>query len=126
MVNRVTGFMLKRFPIAYLGAPLYVGNRKQELFQPLIDAMAGRVGDLEKRMLSNVGRLQLIKFVLLAMPIHLVYVLKPPKGVLVHIERMFNKVFFGTRWGRLDMYIGRLGIAYDFRYVKGVWGPTLM
>ncbi|KAL0421827.1 UNVERIFIED_CONTAM: hypothetical protein Slati_3205600 [Sesamum latifolium] len=68
---------------------------KNEYFDPVIEAMAQRIGGWEKKFLSYGGRLQMIKSVLLSMPIHILEVLKAPKGVLVRIERMLNKFFWG-------------------------------
>ncbi|KAL0416777.1 UNVERIFIED_CONTAM: hypothetical protein Slati_3509600 [Sesamum latifolium] len=38
----------------------------------------------------------MIKSVLMAMPTHLLAVLKPPTGVISRIERMLNKFFWGS------------------------------
>ncbi|KAL0385748.1 UNVERIFIED_CONTAM: hypothetical protein Sradi_2969100 [Sesamum radiatum] len=78
-VKWLTGFVHKPLPFKYLGAPIYADRRKLELFNPLVEVIAVKVSKLVKKVLSYEGRIQLIQLVILSMPIHLLYVLKPPK-----------------------------------------------
>ncbi|KAL0439988.1 UNVERIFIED_CONTAM: hypothetical protein Slati_2481800 [Sesamum latifolium] len=96
IIKRITGFVLKPLPFTYLGAPIYVGRKKIEYFDTLIESLASKVGGWEKKFLSYGSRLSLIKSVLTAMPIHLISVLKPPVGTIWRIERLFNKFFWGS------------------------------
>ncbi|KAL0428083.1 UNVERIFIED_CONTAM: hypothetical protein Slati_2983100 [Sesamum latifolium] len=89
------GFVLKPLPFRYLRVLIYVGRRKNEYFDPLIEAMVNRIGEWEKKFLPYGGRLQMIKSVLLAMPAHLLAVMKVRKGVLDRIDRMLSKFFWG-------------------------------
>ncbi|XP_070029287.1 uncharacterized protein [Nicotiana sylvestris] len=66
----------KEFPIKYLGCPLYVG--------------------WHTKFLSTSGRAILIRHVLLALPVHLLAAIHPPKGVLNQIERMLARFFWGN------------------------------
>ncbi|KAL0447058.1 UNVERIFIED_CONTAM: hypothetical protein Slati_1833700 [Sesamum latifolium] len=95
-IKRITGFVLKPLPFTDLGAPIFVGRKKSEYYERLIEAMGSKIGGWEKKFLSYGSRLLLIKSVLLSMPIHLLLVTKPPKGVLDRIERMLNKFFWGS------------------------------
>ncbi|KAL0367744.1 UNVERIFIED_CONTAM: hypothetical protein Sradi_3664500 [Sesamum radiatum] len=95
-IKRITDFVLKPLPFTYLGAPIFVGRKKSEYYERLIEAMGSKIGGWEKKFLSYGSRLLLIKSVLLSMPIHLLSVTKPPKGVLDRIERMLNKFFWGS------------------------------
>lgn len=81
---------MKHLPITYLGAPLYVGVKKASLFDSPFQSLTACIKGWEKAVLSLGGRLQLIKSVLLAMPIYLLQVVKPPKAVTTRIERMLN------------------------------------
>ncbi|KAL0354169.1 UNVERIFIED_CONTAM: hypothetical protein Sangu_0998200 [Sesamum angustifolium] len=95
-VKHITGFVHKPLPFTYLGAPTYVRHKKSELFNPLIEALSSKVARWEKQVLSYVGRLMLIQPVLLSVPIHLLYVLNPPKDVILWIERLLNNFFWGS------------------------------
>ncbi|KAL0304188.1 UNVERIFIED_CONTAM: putative ribonuclease H protein [Sesamum radiatum] len=117
-IKRVTGFVLKSFPFNYLGAPIYVGRKKIEYFDRLVEGMATKIGGWEKKFLSYRGRLQLIKSVLMAMPTHLFAVLDPPKGVLLRIERMLNKFFWGSSAFSLKLW-------WRFRTTESLWAGFL-
>ncbi|KAL0373102.1 UNVERIFIED_CONTAM: putative ribonuclease H protein [Sesamum calycinum] len=91
-IKRVIGFVFKTFPFTYLRAPIYVGKKKIEHFHCLVEGMVTKIRGWEKKFLSYGGHLQMIKSVLMAMPIHLLLVLDPPKGVLLRIERMLMDI----------------------------------
>ncbi|KAL0378722.1 UNVERIFIED_CONTAM: hypothetical protein Sradi_3177700 [Sesamum radiatum] len=105
-----------------LRTPIYVGRRKAKLFDPLIEAMISRVAGWEKNVLSFGGQQQLIQLVLLSMPIHILHVLKPPKGVIMRIERLLNKFFWGSAgterrvhwvvWDRLCYPVAESGLGF--------------
>ncbi|KAL2228324.1 UNVERIFIED_CONTAM: putative mitochondrial protein [Sesamum indicum] len=95
-IQQVIGFKLKYLPITYLGAPLFKGNKKGVLFDELIQKIRNKITGWEKTLLSHGGRLQLIKSILSVMPTYLLQVLKPPKYVMEHIKRIFNKFLRGN------------------------------
>ncbi|KAL0391027.1 UNVERIFIED_CONTAM: hypothetical protein Scaly_0459800 [Sesamum calycinum] len=95
-IKRIMGFVLKPLLFTYLGAPIYVGQKKLEYFNTLIELLSYKIGRWEKKFLSYGSRLNLLKSVLAAMSIHLISVLKPPIGTVQHIERLFNKFFGGS------------------------------
>ncbi|KAL0283184.1 UNVERIFIED_CONTAM: hypothetical protein Sangu_2905200 [Sesamum angustifolium] len=64
-------------PITYLGEPLYKSNKRKILYENLIDKVRSKTSGWEHFHLSYGGRLQLIKTVLLSMPIYLLQVLNP-------------------------------------------------
>ncbi|KAL0401904.1 UNVERIFIED_CONTAM: hypothetical protein Slati_4220300 [Sesamum latifolium] len=72
-VKRVTSFTHKPLPFTYLGAPICVGCRKTELFDPLMEAMSSRVAGWEKKFLSFGSRRQLIQSVLLYAYSNIIY-----------------------------------------------------
>ncbi|KAL0434551.1 UNVERIFIED_CONTAM: hypothetical protein Slati_2789400 [Sesamum latifolium] len=94
-IKNVTGFMLKHLPVIYLCAPLYTGNKKASLFDSLLQSLNTCINGWKKSVLSFGGRLQLIKSVL-AMPIYLMQVVTPPKSIIIKVERMFNRFFWGS------------------------------
>ena len=87
-IQQLTGFRHSSFPFHYLGCNLYVGRRKKEYFQYLIDKFVAKLAGWKKKLLSQGGRLILIKHVLSAIPLHVVTVMDPPhrsaKGPRAH------------------------------------------
>ncbi|XP_058077435.1 uncharacterized protein LOC131225851 [Magnolia sinica] len=55
---------------SHLGVPLSVGRLKSSAFQPLVDKVRGRIKGWTARILSQAGRMVLIKHVLSSIPIH--------------------------------------------------------
>ncbi|KAL0284680.1 UNVERIFIED_CONTAM: hypothetical protein Sradi_7190700 [Sesamum radiatum] len=95
-VQDVLGYQLKHLPITYLGVPLYKGNRRAYLFDPIISRLRDLLQGLAMTNLSHGGRLALIRSMLQATPLHLLQVIHPPKSVLITIERIFNGFFWGS------------------------------
>ncbi|PIN17586.1 hypothetical protein CDL12_09767 [Handroanthus impetiginosus] len=60
-LKRITGFIHQSLPVTYLGAPLYVGNRKALLYTELLDKVRTKLRGWTKSTLSHGGRLLLIK-----------------------------------------------------------------
>ncbi|KAL0314279.1 UNVERIFIED_CONTAM: hypothetical protein Sangu_2272300 [Sesamum angustifolium] len=69
-VQDVLGYQLKHLPITYLGVPLYKGNRKAYLFDPIISRLRDLLQGWAMTNLSHGGRLALIRSVLQATPLH--------------------------------------------------------
>ncbi|KAK4391557.1 hypothetical protein Sango_1933500 [Sesamum angolense] len=103
-VKQLTRFALKSLPISYLGAPLYKGNKKKILFEPLIVKIINRISGWEHNFLSYGERLQLIKSVLSSMPIFLLQVLYPPVGIIHKVDQFFAKYFWGTTGDRKKIH----------------------
>jgi len=91
----VTGFSSKEFPVTYLGCPLYVGRKTKGLFTGILDKVSSRINSWQGKWLSSGARIVLIKHVLASIPIHLLAVLEPPKGVVAEIERIFARFLWG-------------------------------
>ncbi|XP_071909715.1 uncharacterized protein [Coffea arabica] len=88
-VHKVTGFSFKEFPIRYLGCLIFVGRKKNSLFTHLIEAMGSRIQQWNRSWLSIGGRVVLIKSVLSMLPVYLLSMLAPPKGVIRQLEKNF-------------------------------------
>ena len=94
----MTGFQRKSFSIKYLGCPLYISRRKKTFYTNICKAIVQRDLSWKQRRLSSGGKLVLIKDVLSLMPIHLLAVGSPPKGMFLALEI----VFAGFLWGLTD------------------------
>ncbi|XP_073120503.1 uncharacterized protein [Henckelia pumila] len=94
---QITGFAEGQLPLKYLGAPLFRGNRKCSLFDPLLQSVRKKLEGWESRSLAPGSRMTLIRSVLLSIPIYLCLVIQPPLAVLEKLERIFNAFLWGSR-----------------------------
>ncbi|XP_073139125.1 uncharacterized protein [Henckelia pumila] len=94
---QITGFAEGQLPLKYLGAPLFRGNRKCSLFEPLLQSVRKKLEGWESRSLAPGSRMTLIRSVLLSIPIYLCQVIQPPLAVLEKLERIFNAFLWGSR-----------------------------
>lgn len=89
----VKGFKQKKLPFTYLGAPLFKGKKKKFPFDDLVSKIKSRLMGWEKLTLLIAGRLMLI---LSTMPLYILLVILPPKGVLNAIySSSICKIFVG-------------------------------
>nr|XP_027071629.1 uncharacterized protein LOC113696407 [Coffea arabica] len=98
VVSQVSGFQAKSLPLKYLGCTLYSGRRRCSYFLDICSSVAKRVLSWKEKLLSPGGRLVLIRSVLSSLPLHILAVTDPPKGVLHTLE----KVFANFLWGRSE------------------------
>ena len=95
-IAQITGFCYNPLPIKYLGCPLYEGRKSKKYFDNLVDAISMKIQGWSKKWLSTGGRIVLIKSVLYSMPIHLLTVIQPPKGIIKTIEKMLSDFLWGN------------------------------
>ncbi|CDP11300.1 unnamed protein product [Coffea canephora] len=94
-IQQMTGFRHGALPLSYLGCNLYAGRRKKVYFQFLIDKFITKLAGWQKKLLSQGGRLILIKHVLSAIPTHVLAIMDPPSGVLKELEQIMANFFWG-------------------------------
>ncbi|XP_073133945.1 uncharacterized protein [Henckelia pumila] len=125
---QITGFAEGQLPLKYLGAPLFRGNRKCSLFEPLLQSVRKKLEGWESRSLAPGSRMTLIRSVLLSIPIYLCQVIQPPLAVLEKLERIFNAFLWGSRplekkwhwarWSRACLPVQEGGLG--FRSLKDI------
>ncbi|XP_027182183.1 uncharacterized protein LOC113780597 [Coffea eugenioides] len=98
-IQRLTGFMYKSFPIKYLGFPLYCGRRKKDYFGGLCQAILLRLQSWQNRVLSQEGKIVLLKHVLSSMPTYLLMAASPPKSIFQELKGMFSNFLWGATEG---------------------------
>ncbi|XP_059306203.1 uncharacterized protein LOC132057591 [Lycium ferocissimum] len=98
-VKRRTGMNKGSFPFTYLGCPIFYGRRKSVYFEELIKKVKKRVMSWKNRFLSFGGRYILISHVLQTMPVYLLPVMNPLKGVIKQLHRIFAKFFWSNTLG---------------------------
>lgn len=92
-IEGITGFKHKNLPIKYLGCPIYARRKKIALFTEMSERITSKITGWQSKLLSFEGRTVLIKYALLALSIHMLTAIHPPKGVLKYLQKLFAKFF---------------------------------
>ncbi|TXG69366.1 hypothetical protein EZV62_004301 [Acer yangbiense] len=95
---RVTGFREGYFLVTYLGAPLVYGKLSSRILEPLVEKIRNKIAGWKFKLLSQGGRLILLRHVLSSMPIHLMSVVNVP-GVTIS---KINSLLANFLWGEMD------------------------
>ncbi|KAL3522759.1 hypothetical protein ACH5RR_015593 [Cinchona calisaya] len=103
MISEVESISSKRkasLPIHYLGCPIFVGRKKKQIFEPLVENVRHKLDGKKHKLLSPEGRLILVHHLLSSIPIHVLSVMNPPKGTIQDLECYFASFFWGeSDWG---------------------------
>lgn len=75
-------FVKGSFPVIYLGAPIVVGHLKVRDLEPLVTKLKRKVAGWKFKLLSQGGRLILLRHVLSSMATHLLAVLNKINALL--------------------------------------------
>lgn len=75
------------FLIIYLGLPLTLGRLKVIHVQRIVDQTRNKLAGWQGKLLNPVGRRELVRSVLSAVPIYLLTSLKVPKQILEDLDR---------------------------------------
>ncbi|KAL9679888.1 hypothetical protein QQ045_017759 [Rhodiola kirilowii] len=84
----LTRFSEGVLPVPYLGAPLFRGRVRIDMFTDLVDKVTARIGVWMKRFLSMGGRVTLVNSVLSAIGVHCMLVLPIPLTVLNRLSSL--------------------------------------
>ena len=95
IIRTSTGFIHNQFQVTYLGEPLYSGRLTTRLFDELMGQIQRRLAGWKSKLLSQGGKLILLKHVLSSIPIHMLSAMATPSGVLKRLEKMFADFFWG-------------------------------
>ncbi|TXG56159.1 hypothetical protein EZV62_017472 [Acer yangbiense] len=88
------GFTEGKFPFIYLGVLIVDGKLKVGQFDPLIQKISKKIEGWKSRLLSQGGRLVLLRHVLSSMSLHLLSVLNTPKSVFFFFFKSRYVLFF--------------------------------
>lgn len=93
-------------PYQYLGAPIHYKKLSAIHFDHLLRKIETKVSGWKGKLLSSGGKLTLLQSVMSALPLHVLYVLKPPMSIIHRIEQAFAHFFWGDKGGkRLKIWI---------------------
>jgi hypothetical protein len=82
MYSDVFGCHVGVFPIKYLGIPLHYQKVRREDLQPLIDKIIKRIAGWRGKLLTQAGRVVLIKTCLASIPVYLLSYFKFPRWTI--------------------------------------------
>ncbi|CAM8892705.1 unnamed protein product [Rhodiola kirilowii] len=89
-IIEMTKFQEGKFPVIYLGAPLFCGRSKISYFNHLEEVVKGKIAGWSKNFLSIGGRATLINAVLSSVSIHTLSILPVPKTIIKGLERLMR------------------------------------
>ncbi|KAG2674106.1 hypothetical protein I3760_13G120400 [Carya illinoinensis] len=91
------------FPVTYLGVPLVEGRLTSRVLEPLIEKIQKKVAGWKLHLLSQGGRLTLIKHVLSCMTTHHLAVLNVPMKIFKKLNSLISTFFWGELNGKSRM-----------------------
>ncbi|XP_041015027.1 uncharacterized protein LOC121257846 [Juglans microcarpa x Juglans regia] len=100
---RSTGFLEDHFPVTYLGAPLMDGRLKASYLDSLVTKLRAKVAGWKARLLSQGGRLVMLKHVLTSMASHILVVMDVSKVVIAKLNNILLSFFWGEHGGKAKM-----------------------
>ncbi|KAG5590300.1 hypothetical protein H5410_040814 [Solanum commersonii] len=99
-IKDITGYMQEKFPITYLGCPLYIGRQLTTYYGDMVNKIIKRITGSHGKNLSQGGRFVLMKHMLHSLHIHLLSVVESPKEVFDEVERHMDRFFWGSLEGK--------------------------
>ncbi|KAG0473730.1 hypothetical protein HPP92_015587 [Vanilla planifolia] len=96
-IMRITGFSKGKLPMKYPGVLIAKGRMKNEMLQPLVDKIFGRINGFIGKDLSKGGKLILIKDVLSSIPMHIMAIQDPTKETIRKINSSLANFFWSSR-----------------------------
>ncbi|XP_027152155.1 uncharacterized protein LOC113758673 [Coffea eugenioides] len=122
VIERITTFAWKSFPIRYLGFSLYLGRCKSSYFGEVCQSILAKIMSWKSRLLSFGGKIVLIKHVLASMPVHLLSAAVIPGKVFRTIEQAFSTFLWGStqeeskfhwiRWSQMCYPVDEGGVGF--------------
>ncbi|PKA48832.1 Putative ribonuclease H protein [Apostasia shenzhenica] len=89
--EEITHFVHSKLPFNYLGCPIFLGNPRNNFFDPILNKIRSHIGGWEDKWLSKGAKLVLINHVLMTIPLYTFQVIPPTKAVQKAIEKLFSK-----------------------------------
>lgn len=109
---RIIGCKSSKLPSVYLGMPFFEGRIKASYWEILINKIQRRLAGWKSKILSYVGRLNLIKHTLLSIPIYLALVFKIPTSTVNKIDRLCREFLWSGKEGKKKFALVAWKIVY--------------
>jgi hypothetical protein len=101
----VFGCPVGAFPIKYLGIPLHYTKLRREDIQPLIDKIGKRIAGWRGKLLTQAGRMVLIKTCLASIPVYLLTFIKFPRWAINLINSHMTNCFWDDYEGHKKLHL---------------------
>lgn len=108
-IQQETGFAVGNMPFRYLGVPLASKKLTVSQCQALIEKMLARLKHWSTRLLSYVGRVQLLKSVIFSIANYWMQIFPSPKKVISHI----NSICSSFMWTGKESLTRKAPVAWD-------------
>jgi len=97
-ISSITGFSHGSLPFNYLGVPLFKGKPKSIHFKPIVDKINFKLCAWKGRLLTIMGRVQLINVVISSMLTYSFHVYKWPPSLLNDIAKSMRNFIWSGNW----------------------------
>jgi hypothetical protein len=101
----IFGSLVGTLPIKYLGIPLHYSKLRREDLQPLIDKIIKRIAGWRGKLLTQAGRLVLIKTCLASVPVYLLFFFKFPRWAIDLINSHMDNCFWDDYEGHRKLHL---------------------
>ncbi|XP_060183032.1 uncharacterized protein LOC132612987 [Lycium barbarum] len=123
-VAAVTGFVRGKFPFTYLGVPVTHARKRKVDYTKFLKKVKDKLQTWKGKLLSYGGKAVLITSVLQSIPIHVLFVIRPPKCVIKELHKILQGSF-GIIRRKEDADTGHLGLTCAFLNMKEDWDSGL-
>lgn len=89
-IASLTGFNYGSLPFRYLGIPIFKGKPKASYLRPICDKIQSKLGAWKGKLLTIIGRVQLVNSVIGSMLVYSFHVYRWPKSILVHLSKLIR------------------------------------
>jgi len=94
MLATMLGFSMGTIPFQYLGCPIFLGKPKVIHFRMITDIIKNKLATLKRRILSIMGRVQLIKSIIHGMLVYSFHVYLWPRRLLRLLDSWIKKIIW--------------------------------
>ncbi|CAN1334813.1 Transposon TX1 uncharacterized 149 kDa protein [Linum perenne] len=95
-MKAATGFRIESLPVTYLGVPLISSKLRAVDCKKLVEKITKRISGWQANILSQAGKLQLVKDVINSMTTYWMNIFNLPQGVIKDIEKKCSDFLWGV------------------------------
>lgn len=100
-LSSLLGFSQGHLPFTYLGVPLFVGKPKRIHLAPIVDKIKAKLSSWKGKLLSIMGRVQLVKSVIHGMLVYSFHIYSWPLALIKHLDQCIrNFIWSGDIYTR--------------------------
>jgi hypothetical protein len=121
----IFGCPVGTLPIKYLGIPLHFHKLKREDLQPLIDKIIKRIAGWRGKLLTQAGRLVLIKACIASIPVNLLSFIKFPRWAIDLINSNMPNCFWDDYEGHRKFHLANWHLICMKKEYGGLWVPNI-